>query len=114
MGISAEKQVELLRTTFRIRAFEERVRDLFAAGRLPGFVHLSIGQEGVAAGAFGAQVAAWIAEEVFDAPVRRVAARDVPIPFSPPLEEYVLPQVRDIVDAVRQVVREDARSNPGA
>ncbi|MEK7220517.1 MAG: hypothetical protein AAB253_04915 [candidate division NC10 bacterium] len=70
MGISAEKQVELLRTMFRIRAFEERVRDLFAAGRLPGFVHLSIGQEGVVAGAFGAQVAAWIAEEVFDAPVR--------------------------------------------
>jgi len=35
----------------RIRAFEERVRDLFAAGRLPGFVHLSIGQEAVAAGA---------------------------------------------------------------
>jgi len=37
----------------RIRAFEERVRDLFAAGRLPGFVHLSIGQEAVAAGACG-------------------------------------------------------------
>jgi TPP-dependent pyruvate/acetoin dehydrogenase alpha subunit len=35
----------------RIRAFEERVRDLFTAGRLPGFVHLSIGQEAVAAGA---------------------------------------------------------------
>jgi len=51
MGISAEKQVELLRTMIRIRAFEERVRDLFAAGRLPGFVHLSIGQEAVAAGA---------------------------------------------------------------
>jgi TPP-dependent pyruvate/acetoin dehydrogenase alpha subunit len=52
--ISAEKQLELLRTMVRIRAFEERVRDLFASGRLPGFVHLSIGQEGVAAGACGA------------------------------------------------------------
>lgn len=49
--ISKETQVELLRTMIRIRAFEERVRDLFAAGRLPGFVHLSIGQEAVAAGA---------------------------------------------------------------
>lgn len=38
----------------RIRAFEEKVRDLFAAGRLPGFVHLSIGQEAVAAGACAA------------------------------------------------------------
>jgi pyruvate dehydrogenase E1 component alpha subunit len=52
--IPAENQIELLRTMIRIRAFEERVRDLFAAGRLPGFVHLSIGQEGVAAGACGA------------------------------------------------------------
>ena len=41
-----EKQIDLLRTTTRIRAFEERVRDLFAAGRLPGLVHLKIGQEG--------------------------------------------------------------------
>ncbi|MBI2115312.1 MAG: thiamine pyrophosphate-dependent dehydrogenase E1 component subunit alpha [candidate division NC10 bacterium] len=54
MSISAEKQRELLRSMIRIRAFEERVRDLFAAGRLPGFVHLSIGQEGVAAGASSA------------------------------------------------------------
>ena len=44
--IPAEKRVEPLRTTTRIRAFEERVRDLFAAGRLPGLVHLKIGQEG--------------------------------------------------------------------
>ena len=49
--IPKETQVELLRTMIRVRAFEERVRDLFAAGRLPGFVHLSIGQEAVAAGA---------------------------------------------------------------
>lgn len=64
-------------------------------------------EEAARTGAFGAQVAAWIVEEIFDAldaPIRRVAARDVPMPFSPPLEEYVLPQVRDIVDAVRQVV----------
>ncbi|HEX9897741.1 MAG TPA: hypothetical protein VGC81_00860 [Candidatus Methylomirabilis sp.] len=78
--IPPEKQGELLRTMTRIRAFEERVRDLFAAGRLPGFVHLSIGQEGV-------------------------AAKDVPIPFSPPLEEHVLPRIMDIVAAVRKVVR---------
>ncbi len=52
--IPPETQIELLRTMVRIRAFEERVRDLFAAGRLPGFVHLSIGQEAVAAGACSA------------------------------------------------------------
>ncbi len=48
---SLDVQITLLKTMIRIRAFEERVRDLFAAGRLPGFVHLSIGQEAVAAGA---------------------------------------------------------------
>ena len=48
---STDLQIKLLKTMIRIRTFEERVRDLFAAGRLPGFVHLSIGQEAVAAGA---------------------------------------------------------------
>src|SRR5574341_1301001 len=34
----------------RVRLFEERVRELFAGGRIPGFLHLSIGQEAVAGG----------------------------------------------------------------
>ena len=42
---------ELYRVMLRIRRVEERVRDLYALGRMPGFIHLSIGQEGVAAGA---------------------------------------------------------------
>jgi len=42
--------VGLYRTMVRIRRFEERVEELFLAGRLPGFVHLSIGQEAVPAG----------------------------------------------------------------
>ena len=41
---------ELYRVVLRIRRVEERIRDLYAAGRMPGFIHLSIGQEGVAAG----------------------------------------------------------------
>ena len=43
--------VEALRTMVRIREFEEMCRRLFARGRLPGFVHLYIGQEAVATGA---------------------------------------------------------------
>jgi pyruvate dehydrogenase E1 component beta subunit len=57
-------------------------------------------------GGFGAEVAARIQEELFDeldAPVKRVAARDVPIPFSPPLEDFVLPRVQDVVEAVHAV-----------
>jgi pyruvate/2-oxoglutarate/acetoin dehydrogenase E1 component len=57
-------------------------------------------------GGFGAELAARIQEELFDylaAPVKRVAARDVPVPFAPPLEDYVLPKVADVVAAVREV-----------
>lgn len=41
-------------TMVRIRRFEQRVSELFRAGELPGFVHLSHGQEAVAAGAMAA------------------------------------------------------------
>jgi pyruvate dehydrogenase E1 component alpha subunit len=44
-------QVELLRTMQRIRRFEERAEELYLGGELPGFIHLSIGQEACAAGA---------------------------------------------------------------
>ena len=49
-GVDRETAVELYRTMVRIRHFETRAGELFAAGKLPGFIHLSIGQEAVAAG----------------------------------------------------------------
>jgi pyruvate/2-oxoglutarate/acetoin dehydrogenase E1 component len=57
--------------------------------------------------AAGAQVSALIAEKGFedlDGPVVRVATPDVPIPFSPPLERAVLPQVNDIRQACRELL----------
>src|SRR4051812_10779558 len=57
--------------------------------------------------AAGAQVAAVIAEHGFedlDGPVVRVSAPDVPIPFSPTLEQAVLPQVDDVREACRELV----------
>jgi len=39
--------------------------------------------------------------EWLDAPVRRVCAHDVPLPYAPTLEDYVLPQVDDLVAAAR-------------
>jgi len=64
-------------------------------------------EEAAKTGAFGAQVAAWLAEELFDAldaPIQRVAAKDVPIPFSPPMEEFVIPSVDDVMAAVRRIL----------
>jgi TPP-dependent pyruvate/acetoin dehydrogenase alpha subunit len=42
--------LRMLATMVRIRVFEERLRELFAGGRVPGFLHTSVGQEAVAAG----------------------------------------------------------------
>jgi pyruvate/2-oxoglutarate/acetoin dehydrogenase E1 component len=44
-----------------------------------------------------------LAFEWLDAPILRVTAADVPLPHSPPLEDYVLPQTNDIVKAVRRL-----------
>jgi 2-oxoisovalerate dehydrogenase E1 component beta subunit len=57
-------------------------------------------------GGLGESVAALIQEEAFeslDAPVRVIGALDTPVPYSPPLEDYYLPQTKDVVDAARKL-----------
>jgi pyruvate/2-oxoglutarate/acetoin dehydrogenase E1 component len=54
-----------------------------------------------------AEIAAIVAEEAIDyldAPIKRVTAPDTPIPFSPPLEQFVIPNEKSIVKAVKEVV----------
>jgi len=58
-------------------------------------------------GGFGGEVAALIAQHAFeslDAPVARVAALDVPIPFSPPLEDEVRPNAEKIYAAAKDTL----------
>jgi 2-oxoisovalerate dehydrogenase E1 component beta subunit len=57
-------------------------------------------------GGFGAEIAATIVEEGFetlDAPVKRIAAPDTPVPFSPPLEKKFIPQVEDVAAGVKEL-----------
>jgi 2-oxoisovalerate dehydrogenase E1 component beta subunit len=57
-------------------------------------------------GGFGAEIAATIAEDAFedlDAPVKRIAAPDTPVPFSPPLEKAFIPQVDDVLAGLREL-----------
>jgi 2-oxoisovalerate dehydrogenase E1 component beta subunit len=57
--------------------------------------------------AAGAEVAALIAERAFedlDGPVTRIATPDCPIPFSPPLEQAVLPSVERVKEAARELL----------
>jgi pyruvate/2-oxoglutarate/acetoin dehydrogenase E1 component len=59
-------------------------------------------------GGAGAEFAARIAEKAFDyldAPVKRIAALDVPSPYSPPLEAYVLPNRDKVLAAAREMLK---------
>jgi len=58
-------------------------------------------------GGASAEIAAIVAEEALDyldAPIKRVAEPDTPIPFSPPLEQFVLPDEKRIIKAVKEIV----------
>jgi 2-oxoisovalerate dehydrogenase E1 component beta subunit len=57
-------------------------------------------------GGMAGELAAVIAEKAFedlDGPIVRVTAPDTPVPFSPPLEEYFLPNVQKLADAAQQL-----------
>jgi 2-oxoisovalerate dehydrogenase E1 component len=57
---------------------------------------------------YGAEIAARIADELFDdldAPVRRVGALDTFVGYAPALEDAILPQVRTLADAIREIRR---------
>lgn len=58
-------------------------------------------------GGAGGEIAARIAEKAFDfldGPVVRVASKDTPVPYSPPLEKFFMPQVEDVVEAARKLL----------
>jgi 2-oxoisovalerate dehydrogenase E1 component len=57
---------------------------------------------------FGAEIAAYVAEHLFDvldAPVKRVGAMDTPVAYCPDLEEEILPQASDVLRAIQDVAR---------
>jgi pyruvate/2-oxoglutarate/acetoin dehydrogenase E1 component len=54
-----------------------------------------------------AEMAALVATEAIDyldAPIKRIAEPDTPIPFSPPLEQFVIPDEKSIIKAIREVI----------
>lgn len=64
-------------------------------------------EEGWRSFGVGAEVAARLYEEAFDyidAPIRRVAQKEVPLPYNRDLEQMALPQVKDIIAAVKEVL----------
>lgn len=68
---------------------------------------LLIVHEDTRTGGMAGEITARVNETCFewlDAPVLRVTAADIPLPYAPALEDYVLPQTADIVRAVRRLV----------
>lgn len=69
---------------------------------------LLIAHEAARNAGFGAEIAARIAEEAFaylDAPVQRLAGKDCPVPYCKDLEDAVLPQKKDIEEAIRSLAQ---------
>ncbi len=64
-------------------------------------------EEGWRSYGVGAEVATQIYEEAFDfidAPIQRVAQKEVPLPYNHNLEQLALPQMEDVIKAVREVI----------
>jgi pyruvate dehydrogenase E1 component beta subunit len=57
---------------------------------------------------FWAEIAAVVAEEGFDylvSPIRRLGSHDVPVPFSPKLEDFVIPNEKSIIKEVLDMMQ---------
>ncbi|MBM0065691.1 alpha-ketoacid dehydrogenase subunit beta [Alkalicoccobacillus gibsonii] len=70
---------------------------------------LIVVHEAVKRGGFGGEIASMIAEseafDYLDAPIKRLGGKAVPIPYNPELEKAAVPQVQDIVDAVKDTLK---------
>jgi 2-oxoisovalerate dehydrogenase E1 component beta subunit len=69
---------------------------------------LLVVHEDTRTGGIAGEIAMRVSERAFewlDAPILRVTAIDTPVPYSPPLEDYFLPQAADIISACRYLAR---------
>ncbi|MCK4785178.1 MAG: alpha-ketoacid dehydrogenase subunit beta [Desulfobacteraceae bacterium] len=70
--------------------------------------HLIVAHETWRRAGWGAEIAATVQEEAFsylEAPILRVGAKNVHIPFSPELQDFVIPDYKNVVDAIRKVLK---------
>jgi pyruvate dehydrogenase E1 component beta subunit len=69
-----------------------------------------VAHEAVVRMGWGAEVAALLQHQAFDwldAPIERVGAKFVPLPFAPVMEEFVVPHADDVLEAIKRTVQRD-------
>jgi len=69
-----------------------------------------VAHEAITRMGFGAEIAAVVQEQAFDwldAPIERVGAKFVPLPFAPVMEQFVVPHAEDVLAAIRKMVGRD-------
>ncbi len=70
--------------------------------------HLVVAHETWKRAGWGAEIASVVQEEAFDyldAPIVRVGAKNVPMPFATNLQDFVVPDYKDIIKAIKQILR---------
>jgi 2-oxoisovalerate dehydrogenase E1 component beta subunit len=101
--LAKEDGVEVLVLDLRtLMPFDKEA--IFSAVKATGKV--LIVHEDLVTGGIGAEISALIADNMFqhlDAPIKRVGALDVPVPFAPTLEDFVLPNTQKVVKALREL-----------
>jgi 2-oxoisovalerate dehydrogenase E1 component len=110
-SLLAANQVEQQRPGSSIEVIDLRSLSPYDWGAIARSVkkthRVLIAYEDMLSWGYGAEIAARIADELFtelDAPVRRVAAKDTWVAYSPILEDAILPQVEDLVRAASQLL----------
>jgi 2-oxoisovalerate dehydrogenase E1 component beta subunit len=94
-------EVEILDLRTLLPLDREAIRDTVRATNKVILLH-----EDTRTGGIAGELSAIIQEEAFDdldGPIVRITARDTPVPFSPPQEEYFLPKVSDVVREARRL-----------
>lgn len=77
--------------------------------------HVVVVHEAVKRGGFGGEIASMIAEsdafDYLDAPIKRLGGAPTPIPYNPELEKAAIPQVPDIIKAVKETLNKETVTN---
>jgi len=111
LGVALKASAQLAREGIEVEVVDVRTlvpldkETLLASVRKTG--RLVVLHEATRTGGFAGEICALVAEEAFSslkAPLRRVTAPDIPVPVSPPLERFFIPDEAKLIAAIREVL----------